>query len=68
MERDAVVDPPGVRVGHDGAGRTVIQLAVAPALFERLMAFGADQAEAEASGDDEPYAALPVQVCWLRAA
>jgi hypothetical protein len=46
----------------------VIQLAVAPALFERLMAFGADQAEAEASGDDEPYAALPVQVCWLRAA
>jgi hypothetical protein len=55
-------------VGHDGAGRTVLQLAVDRATFDRLMAFGTDAAEREDGGDDEPYAFRPVQVYWLQAA
>jgi hypothetical protein len=38
----------------------VIELAIDRATFERLMAFGPDQAEAEDGGDDEPD--------WLAAA
>ena len=52
-------------VGRDAAGRMVIKLAVERADFERLMAFGADAAESEDGGDDEPYEVLPVPVCWL---
>ena len=46
--------------GRDGAGRIVIELAVDRATFERLMAFGAELAEAEDGGDAEPD--------WLAAA
>jgi len=42
-------------VGRDGVGRTVLQLAGDRATLERLMAFGADAAEGEENGDDEPY-------------
>ena len=47
-------------VGRDRAGRTVIQLAVDRRTLDRLMAFGADAAEGEDGGDDEPD--------WLAAA
>jgi hypothetical protein len=46
--------------GRDASGRIVIEVAVDRATFERLMVFGADQAEAEDGGDDEP--------AWLNAA
>ena len=52
-------------VGKDAAGRMVIQLAVERADFERLMAFGADAAESEDGGDDEPYACAPMSPCWF---
>jgi hypothetical protein len=42
-----------------------IQLAVERADLKRLMAFGADAVECQDGGDDEPYAVLPVPVCWL---
>jgi hypothetical protein len=58
----------GDLIGQDAAGRPVIQLAIDQALFECLMAFGADTAEAEDGGDDEPYAVPPVHPCWLQAA
>ncbi len=40
---------------HDASGRIVIELAVDRATFERLMVFGFDLAEAEDSGDAEPW-------------
>jgi len=55
----------GDLVGRDGAGRMVIQLAVARADFERLMAFGADAVECEGGGDDEPYDCQPMSPCWF---
>ena len=55
-------------VGRDGEGRTVLQLAVGGATLERLMAFGADAAESEENGDDEPYESPPVHACWFEAA
>jgi hypothetical protein len=42
-------------VGRDAAGRIVIELAVDRATFERLMAFGAEQTDAEEGGDAEPW-------------
>jgi hypothetical protein len=50
-------------VGRDAAGRTVIQLAVNPEDFLRLMAFGADAAESECD-DGEPNDVPPVSACW----
>ena len=32
------------------------------------MVFGAEAAESEDGGDDEPYVVLPVSACWLEAA
>jgi hypothetical protein len=55
----------GDLVGRDDAGRMVIQLAVKPRDFDRLMAFGADAVEAEDGGDDEPYDCLPMSPCWF---
>jgi hypothetical protein len=55
-------------VGWDGAGRNVIQLALDDAEMDRLMAFGADEAECEDAGDDEPYEVPPVHACWFEAA
>jgi hypothetical protein len=54
--------------GRDAAGRTIIQLAVDQGTFERLMAFGADKAEAEDGGDAEPYEVPTVHACWFEAA
>jgi hypothetical protein len=42
-------------VGRDRAGRNVIRLALDDAEMDQLMAFGADDAEAEDGGDEEPY-------------
>jgi hypothetical protein len=56
----------GDLVGRDATGRMVIQLALAPRDFDRLMAFGADAVEAEDGGDDEPYQCLPMSPCWFR--
>lgn len=55
-------------VGRDRAGRTIIQLAVDRRVLDRLMAFGADAAECEDGGDDEPYEVPPVHACWFEAA
>ena len=55
-------------VGRDGAGRNVIQLALEDTEMDRLMAFGADTAEREDGGDDEPYEVPPVHACWFEAA
>jgi hypothetical protein len=44
----------GDLVGRDGAGRTVIQLAVDDCVLDKLMACDADAAELEHQGDDEP--------------
>jgi hypothetical protein len=55
----------GDLVGRDDAGRMVIQLAVEPCDFDRLMAFGADAAESEDGGDGEPYACPPMSPCWF---
>jgi hypothetical protein len=55
----------GDLVGRDDAGRMVIQLAVEPRDFDRLMAFGADAVEAEDGGDDEPYQCSPMSACWF---
>jgi hypothetical protein len=55
-------------VGRDGAGRTIIQLAVDRRVLDRLMMFGADAVEREDGGDDEPYEVPPVHACWLEAA
>jgi hypothetical protein len=41
-------------VGRDGAGRTVIKLAVDDWALEKLMAFDAEVAELEDGGDTEP--------------
>jgi hypothetical protein len=47
----------------------VIQLAVDAAELDRLMAFGADAAEHEDGGDDEPsYQVPPVHACRFEAA
>jgi hypothetical protein len=46
----------------------VIQLVIDQAVFDRLMAFGADAAEREDGGDDEPYGVPPVHPCWLQPA
>jgi len=43
----------------DAAGRMVIQLAVEPRDFGRLMAHAADAVKLEDGGDDEPYEGLP---------
>jgi hypothetical protein len=43
----------------------VIQLAVEPCDFDRLMAFGADAIECEDGGDGEPYACPPMSPCWF---
>jgi hypothetical protein len=58
----------GDLVGRDRAGRTVIQLAVDRRTLGRLMAFGADDAEREDGGDNEPYEVPPVHACWLDSA
>ena len=55
----------GDLVGRDTAGRMVIQLAVEPRDFDRLMAFGADAVEAEDGGDEEPYQCSPMSACWF---
>jgi hypothetical protein len=55
-------------VGQDGAGRTVVRLAVDRATLDRLIVFGADAAECEDHVDDEPYESPPVHACWLEAA
>jgi hypothetical protein len=52
-------------VGRDPTGRVVIQLAVQPLEFERLMAFGADAVGCGDGGDDEPDDCLPISVCWF---
>jgi hypothetical protein len=52
-------------VGHDDAGRVVMVLAIEPRDFDRLMAFGADDVEAEEGGDDEPYQCSPMSPCWF---
>jgi hypothetical protein len=54
--------------GRDASGRTIIEFQVDRATLERLMAFGADEAEAEDGGDDEPYQVPPVHACWFEAA
>jgi hypothetical protein len=41
-------------IGRDRAGRTIIQLAVADTVLDELLSFGADAAESEDGGDDEP--------------
>jgi hypothetical protein len=55
----------GDLVGRDAAGRMVIQLALEPRDFHRLMAFGADAVEAEDDGEDEPYQCSPMSPCWF---
>lgn len=55
-------------VGQDAIGRTIIQLAVGRRVLDRLMEFGADAAEREDGGDDEPYEVPPVHACWFEAA
>jgi hypothetical protein len=45
--------------GCDGAGRTILQLAVDDNDLERLMAFG---------GDDEPYSVPTFHSSWFEAA
>jgi hypothetical protein len=55
----------GDLVGCDDAGRMVVQLAIEPRDFDRLMALGADAAESENGGDDEPYACSPMSPCWF---
>ena len=42
--------------GRDASGRIVVELAIDSVTFERLMAFGAEQAEGEDGSDDEPCA------------
>ena len=55
-------------VRRDAMGRYVIHLAVGDAELDRLLTFGADAAEREDGGDDEPYEVPPVHPCWLDAA
>lgn len=55
-------------IGQDPAGRTIIRLAVGDDALERMMAFGAEAAESEDGGDDEPYEVSPANLCWLTAA
>lgn len=55
-------------VVRDGSGRNVLCLALTDVEMDRLMAFGADAAEREDGGDDEPYEVPPVHACWLDAA
>jgi hypothetical protein len=55
-------------VGRDAAGRAVLQLALDDADLDALCAFGADAAESEDCGDDEPPAGPPVSHCWYDAA
>jgi hypothetical protein len=57
----------GDLVGRDDAGRMVIQLAVEPRDFDRLMAFGADAVEAEDGGDGEPYQCPPMSASTRQA-
>ena len=57
----------GHLVGRDGAGRNVLQLALDDADMDELMVFGADAAERENGGDDEPYEVPPVHACWFEA-
>ena len=53
-------------IGRDAANQTIIQLAVDQPTLDRLMAFGADAAESEDGGDDEPYEGPPMHACWFR--
>jgi hypothetical protein len=54
---------------RDTAGRSIIQLAVDRATLDELLCFGAEAAESEDGGDDEPYAVpRAVSACWLEAA
>jgi hypothetical protein len=55
-------------VGRDGVGRNLLCLALTDAEMDRLMAFGANAAENEDGGDDEPYEVPPVHACWFEAA
>jgi hypothetical protein len=55
----------GDMVGTDGTGRNLLCLALTDAELDRLMAFGADAAECEDGGDDEPYEVPPANVIWL---
>ena len=55
-------------IGRDAANQTIIQLAVDQTTLDRLMAFGADAAESEDGGDDEPYEGPPMHACWFGAA
>ena len=64
MLLQAILDA-GDLVGRDDADRMVVQLAIEPRDFDRLMAFGADAAESEDGGDDEPYACSPMSACWF---
>ena len=57
----------GHLVGRDGAARNVLHLALDDADMDELMAFGADAAERENGGDDEPYEVPPVHACWFEA-
>jgi hypothetical protein len=52
-------------VGRDGTGRNLLCLAITDAELDRLAAFGADAAESEDGGDDEPDEVPPVHVCWM---
>jgi hypothetical protein len=55
-------------IGRDAANQTIIQLPVDQPTLDRLMAFGADAAESEDGGDDEPYEGPPMHACWFEAA
>jgi hypothetical protein len=58
----------GDMVGKDTAGRTTIQLALADALLDGLLSFGADAADSDEGGDNEPNDVPPVSACWLEMA
>lgn len=58
----------GDLVGCEAAGRPVIQLTIDAGMLDRLMVFGADAAEREEGGDDEPSEAPSSSACWLSAA
>jgi len=55
-------------IGRDAANQTIIQLAVDQPTLDSLMAFGADAAESEDGGDDEPYEGPRTHACWFEAA
>jgi hypothetical protein len=55
-------------VARGTAGRTTIQLALADALLDGLLSFGADAADSDEGGDNEPNDVPPVSACWLEMA